>query len=90
MSVSTLLIMPAMGIFFKFLPLIGVQIMSASYFQAVGKPHQATILSLSRQVFIFIPLLLILPKKLGLEGIWLWVEIKHLSKIESLKEVSVN
>lgn len=107
MSVSTLLIMPAMGIFFKFLPLIGVQIMSASYFQAVGKPHQATILSLSRQVFIFVPLLLILPKKLGLEGIrlsspisdiaafvvtgiWLWVEIKHLSKIESLKEVSVN
>lgn len=107
MSVSTLLVMPAMGIFFKFLPLIGVQIMSASYFQAVGKPHQATILSLSRQVFIFVPLLLILPKKLGLEGIrlsspisdiaafvvtgiWLWVEIKHLSKIESLKEVSVN
>lgn len=57
MSISTLLVMPAMGIFFKFLPLIGVQLMSASYFQAVGKPHQATILSLSRQVFIFIPLL---------------------------------
>lgn len=60
----------AVGIFFKFLPLIGVQLMSASYFQAVGKPRQATILSLSRQVFIFIPLLLILPYKWGLEGIW--------------------
>lgn len=91
----------AMGIFFKFLPLIGVQLMSASYFQAVGKPHQATILSLSRQVFIFIPLLVILPMRWGLEGIWwsspisdiaafvvtgiwLWVEIRYLSKSEEL------
>lgn len=91
----------AMGIFFKFLPLVGVQLMSASYFQAVGKPHQATLLSLSRQVFIFIPLLVILPLKWGLEGIWwssptsdiaafvvtgiwLWVEIIHLSKTEEL------
>lgn len=100
----------AMEIFFKFLPLIGVQIMSASYFQAVGKPHQATILSLSRQVFIFIPLLIILPRQWGLEGIWwssplsdiaafiltgiwLWIEIRHLSKSEesnsTTKEVTV-
>ncbi len=91
----------AMGIFYKFLPLIGIQIMSASYFQAVGKPHQATILSLSRQVFIFIPLLVIFPLRWGLEGIWwsspisdiaasivtgiwLWIEIRHLSKTEEL------
>lgn len=95
----------AMGIFFKFLPLIGVQIMSASYFQAVGKPHQATILSLSRQVFIFIPLLIILPRQWGLEGIWwssplsdiaafiltgiwLWIEIRHLSKSEELNSTN--
>ena len=91
----------AMAIFFKFLPLIGVQIMSASYFQAVGKATQATLLSLSRQVFIFIPLLVIFPLKWGLEGIWwsspisdiaafvvtgiwLWIEIRHLSKTEEL------
>lgn len=91
----------AMGIFFKFLPLIGIQLMSANYFQAIGKPKQATILSLSRQVFIFIPLLVILPMRWGLEGIWwsspmsdiaaffvtgiwLWVEIRHLSKTEEL------
>lgn len=95
----------AMEIFFKFLPLIGVQIMSASYFQAVGKPHQATILSLSRQVFIFIPLLIILPRQWGLEGIWwssplsdiaafiltgiwLWIEIRHLSKSEKLNSAN--
>lgn len=60
----------AMGIFFKFLPLIGVQMMSASYFQAIGKPNQATLLGLSRQVLIFIPLLWIFPRFGGLEGVW--------------------
>lgn len=89
-----------MDIFFKFLPLVGVQMISASYFQAVGKPNQATLLSLSRQVIIFIPLLVILPRYFGLEGVWwsaplsdigaflltgmwLWVEIKTLSKNEA-------
>ncbi len=60
----------AMLIFFTFLPLIGVQIIGGSYFQAIGKPTQSTIISLSRQVLIFIPLLLILPSFWGLEGVW--------------------
>ncbi|HZK18013.1 MAG TPA: MATE family efflux transporter, partial [Clostridia bacterium] len=60
----------AVLIYFVFLPLVGIQIIGAGYFQAVGKPVQATILSLSRQVIIFIPLLLILPLYLGLDGIW--------------------
>lgn len=60
----------AMGIFFLFIPLVGVQMVSSSYFQAVGKPKQATLLGLSRQVFIFIPILLILPRIWGIEGAW--------------------
>lgn len=60
----------AMDIFFKFIPLVGLQMISASYFQAVGKPNQATILGLSRQFFIFIPVLFILPYFWGLEGVW--------------------
>ncbi len=59
-----------MDIFFKFLPLVGVQMISSSYFQAVGKPNQATLLGLSRQVIIFIPLLIILPGIWGLDGVW--------------------
>ena len=59
-----------MNIFFKVIPLVGVQMLGASYFQAVGKANQATILGLSRQVIIFIPLLLILPHYWGLEGVW--------------------
>lgn len=60
----------AMDIFFKFIPLVGLQMLSTSYFQAVGKPNQATILGLSRQIIIFIPLLIILPYFWGLNGVW--------------------
>lgn len=59
-----------MAINFMFIPLVGIQMISSSYFQAIGKPKQATILGLSRQVFIFIPALLILPKIWGIEGVW--------------------
>lgn len=52
------------------LPAIGFQIVSASYFQAVGKPKQAMLLSLSRQVLLLIPAVLILPRFFGLNGVW--------------------
>lgn len=60
----------AINIFFIFLPIIGFQIVSAGYFQAVGKPKQAMILSLSRQVLLFIPALLIMPHFFGLKGVF--------------------
>lgn len=59
-----------MNIFFKFIPLVGIQMIGSSYFQAIGKAKQATILGLSRQIIIFIPLLIILPYFWGLEGVW--------------------
>jgi putative MATE family efflux protein len=52
------------------LPVVGFQVVSASYFQAVGKPGRALILTLSRQVLILIPALLILPRFYGLDGVW--------------------
>ena len=60
----------AMIIYFAMLPVLGFQIMGSTYFQAVGKPIPSTILSLSRQVLIFIPLLLVLPRFWGIEGVW--------------------
>lgn len=59
----------ALLIFLFCLPIIGFQIVSANYFQAVGKPKHAAFLSLSRQVLILIPALLILPKFFGLDGL---------------------
>ncbi|TAH63520.1 MAG: MATE family efflux transporter [Anaerolineaceae bacterium] len=52
-----------------FLPLIGFQIVSSNYFQAVGKPKHSAFLGLSRQVLILIPALIILPKFFGLDGL---------------------
>lgn len=60
----------ALRIFFAAFPVVGLQVIGATYFQAVGKPIQAAILSLSRQVLLFIPLLLILPNYWGIEGVW--------------------
>ncbi len=59
----------AMKINLFFLPIIGFQVVAANYFQAVGKPLQAAFLSLSRQVLVFIPALLILPRFLGINGV---------------------
>lgn len=58
------------GIYFKLIPLVGIQMLGSSYYQAVGKANHATILGLSRQIFIFMPLLFILPHYWGLEGVW--------------------
>lgn len=52
------------------LPIIGFQIVGASYFQAVGKPKHAVLLGLSRQVLLLIPAVLILPYFFGLDGVW--------------------
>lgn len=52
-----------------FLPVIGFQIVSSNYFQAIGKPKHSALLGLSRQVLILIPALIILPKFFGLDGL---------------------
>ena len=52
------------------MPLIGVSMIGSNYFQAIGKAKQAMFLSLLRQVILLVPMMLILPKILGLNGIW--------------------
>ena len=58
--------------FFMAFPLIGTQIISANFFQAIGKAQKSFILSMLRQVFLLVPLLLLLPGYfgMGLLGIW--------------------
>ena len=53
------------------LPLLGFQIISSNLFQATGKARIAMFLSLARQVIILLPLILVLPRFFGLEGIWM-------------------
>ncbi len=53
------------------IPLIGIQIIGATFFQSVGKAVPSLILGMSRQIIFLIPLVLIIPRFLGLKGIWI-------------------
>jgi len=60
----------AMRWVFAALPIIGLQTIGSAYFQAIGKAIPALLLTLSRQGFFFIPLVLILPQYFGIIGVW--------------------
>ena len=58
-------------IFLVLCPLSGFHTVSAIYLQAIGKPMQSAVVSLSRQIAFLIPAAVILPMFLGVTGI-LW------------------
>ncbi|MDR1766614.1 MAG: MATE family efflux transporter [Lachnospiraceae bacterium] len=47
----------------------GLHIVTTGYFQATGQPLKASVLSLLRQLILLIPMLLILPRFWGLDGV---------------------
>ncbi|WP_421802198.1 MATE family efflux transporter [Flagellimonas sp.] len=61
----------AMRLVFAATPIIAIQLIGAAYFQAIGKAIPALLLTLTRQGFFFIPLILILPHYMGEIGVWL-------------------
>jgi putative MATE family efflux protein len=52
-------------------PVVGFQVVSSNFFQAIGKARIAMFLNLLRQVIVLIPLVLLLPPLLKMDGIWL-------------------
>lgn len=52
-------------------PIIAIQLIGAAYFQAAGKAKKALLLTLSKQGFFLIPLVLLLPNFLGIFGVWI-------------------
>ena len=53
-----------------FMPLIGFQLVTTNFFQSIGKVNKSIFLSLTRQVLLLIPLLIILPLFIGEKGVW--------------------
>ncbi len=51
-------------------PLIGSQAVITNFFQSIGKAKVSIFLSLSRQMIYLLPLLLILPPIMGVDGVW--------------------
>ncbi len=60
----------AMRVMSVFMPVIGFQIVTTNFFQSIGKVNKSIFLSLTRQVLMLIPLLLILPHYLDERGVW--------------------
>jgi Na+-driven multidrug efflux pump len=60
----------ALKIVFMAIPLIPAQLIGAAYFQAIGKALPALLLTMTKQGFFLIPLVLILPLFFDLDGIW--------------------
>ncbi len=58
-------------IFLLCMPVIGFQIISANFFQAIGQGLTSMFLNMLRQVIFLIPMLLIFPHFFHLDGIWL-------------------
>ncbi len=60
----------ALRLIMLFVPVVGFQIISTGYFQAIGKAVPSFLLAMSRQVLFLLPLILIMPAYYGLDGIW--------------------
>ena len=52
------------------LPILSVGIIGTNYIQSIGNAKMSIVLSLLRQCIFLIPLMMILPKFLGLDGVW--------------------
>lgn len=52
------------------IPFVGLQLIGATYFLAIGKAIPSLLLGMSRQILFFIPLVLLLPLAFGLNGVW--------------------
>lgn len=51
-------------------PIIGYQMVITAFFQSIGKARISMFLSLSRQLLFLLPMLVILPRIYGADGIW--------------------
>lgn len=58
---------------------VGFQVISSNFFSSIGKARLSFFLSLSRQIFFLVPTLIILPRFLGLDGIWYAMPISDLA-----------
>lgn len=53
-----------------FFPIIGFQMVASNFFQSIGMAGKAIFLSLTRQMVVLLPCLIILPRFFGVAGVW--------------------
>ncbi|SET52588.1 putative efflux protein, MATE family [Enterococcus malodoratus] len=59
----------ALRAWFLFLPVIGFQIVASNFFQATGRTRSAIFLTLTRQIILLIPAILIFSRQWGMTGL---------------------
>ena len=52
-------------------PVWGIPILGSAFFQAIGKPRPSLIITLSRDLFFFIPAIFVLPIFFDIMGVWI-------------------
>lgn len=52
-------------------PIIGFQMVTTNFFQSIGHAGKSIFLSLSRQLILLLPLLVVLPRYWQLDGVWM-------------------
>ena len=94
----TLIHLSARGIKYTMMmfPIVGYQMVVSTFFQSIGKAKISIFLSLSRQLLILVPLLIILPPLFQADGVWMampasdltaaviaaWIMIRYMKKFK--------
>ena len=72
---------PGMRIFLSTLVLVGPTVVFITTFQGLSKAKEAFLLSLARQSLVFIPALFILPRILGITGVWISLPLSDITAV---------
>lgn len=59
-------------------PIVGAQMVIGNFFQSIGHAGKSIFQSLTRQMLFLVPGLLLLPPRLGLDGVWLAIPISDM------------
>lgn len=102
----TLVEMGARGIrvMMMMFPVVGYQMVVTNFFQSIGKARISIFLSLSRQLLFLLPLVILLPKMFGINGVWAampasdalaaivaaWIMTIHVRRFQRLHNANAN
>ena len=72
---------PALRIAIIGISLIGFQVTTTQFFQSIGFSRLSIFLSLTRQLIFLLPSLLLIPRILGLDGVWWSLPVSDLASV---------
>lgn len=65
------------NIYFSAFIIMGINIVTTSFFASINKPKESFAISMIRGLIIVIPLILLLPNFLGMTGVWLTIPLSE-------------